>query len=144
MDVETPVREHIQKARPEYLSEGKRDKRIRSQLLHLLAGLCPETVELQHRKIHLKGRPCEELDYEKLATLSEGYVASDITYVVNEAAMIAAFNGTEITQELMETTIKGIKPSVKGDTLKIFDNIRDRMEGNERRNSLPKVGFATD
>jgi hypothetical protein len=44
----------------------------------------------------------------------------------------------------METTIKGIKPSVKGDTLKIYDNIRDRMEGNERRNSLPKVGFATD
>ena len=79
-----------------------------------------------------------------MATLSEGYVASDITYVVNEAAMIAAFNGTEITQELMETTIKGIKPSVKGDTLKIYDNIRDRMEGNERRNSLPKVGFATE
>ncbi len=32
MDVETPVREHIQKAWTEYLSEGKRDKRIRSQL----------------------------------------------------------------------------------------------------------------
>ena len=43
----------------------------------------------------------------------------------------------------METTIGGIKPSVKGDALKEYDRIRDKMEGNERRNSMPKVGFRT-
>ena len=122
---------------PAVLRTGRIDKMV-------YVPLPDQVARREMLKIHLKGRPCEELDYEKLATLSEGYVASDITYVVNEAAMIAAFNGTEITQELMETTIKGIKPSVKGDTLKIYDNIRDRMEGNERRNSLPKVGFATE
>lgn len=95
-------------------------------------------------KIHLKNRPCDDLDFERMASMSDGYVASDITYVVNEAAMIAAFNSANITQELMETTITAIKPSVKPESLKEYDRIRDAMEGNERKNSLPKIGFKTD
>ena len=121
---------------PAVLRTGRIDKMV-------YVPLPDQVARREMLKIHLKGRPCDDLDYEKLATLSDGYVASDITYVVNEAAMIAAFNGTNITQELMETTIGGIKPSVKGDALKEYDRIRDKMEGNERRNSMPKVGFKT-
>lgn len=121
---------------PAVLRTGRIDKMV-------YVPLPDQVARREMLKIHLKGRPCDELDYEKLATLSDGYVASDITYVVNEAAMIAAFNGSNITQELMETTIGGIKPSVKGDALKEYDRIRDKMEGNERRNSMPKVGFRT-
>ena len=58
--------------------------------------------------------------------------------------MIAAYNNSNITEELMERTIGGIKPSVKGDALKEYDRIRDKMEGNERRNSMPRVGFRTN
>ena len=121
---------------PAVLRTGRIDKMV-------YVPLPDQVARREMLKIHLKGRPCDELDYEKLATLSDGYVASDITYVVNEAAMIAAFNGTNISQELMETTINGIKPSVKGDALKEYDRIRDKMEGNERRNSMPKIGFKT-
>ena len=122
---------------PAVLRTGRIDKMV-------YVPLPDQVARREMLKLHLKDRPCDELDYEKLATLSEGYVASDITYVVNEAAMIAAFNGTNITEELMETTIGGIKPSVKGEALKEYDRIRDRMEGNERRNSLPKVGFTAN
>lgn len=119
---------------PAVLRTGRIDKMV-------YVPLPDQVARREMLKLHLQDRPCDELDYEKLATLSDGYVASDITYVVNEAAMIAAFNGANITQELMETTIGGIKPSVKGDALKEYDRIRDKMEGNERRNSMPHIGF---
>jgi SpoVK/Ycf46/Vps4 family AAA+-type ATPase len=72
---------------------------------------------------------------------ADGYVASDIAYVVNEAATIAAFNHEDITQELLIKTIEGIKPSVNKELLKEYEEMRDKMEGISRTNSLPRVGF---
>ena len=50
-------------------------------------------------KLHLSGRPCEELDLERLAELTDGYIASDIAYIVNDAAMGAAFSDLPISQQ---------------------------------------------
>lgn len=95
--------------------------------------------------IHLKGRPYDEqlIDAEKLSELSDGFIASDIAYVVNDAAMIAAFTDQPITQELLEETIHNTHPSLRKDTLKVFDEIRQKMEGVERSNlnERPKIGF---
>ena len=49
-------------------------------------------------ELYLKDRPCDEIDSDALAKKADGYVASDIAYVVNEAATIAAFNHENITQ----------------------------------------------
>ena len=68
-------------------------------------------------------------------------MASDIAYVVNEAATIAAFNREEITQELLIKTIEGIKPSINKDLLKEYEEMRDKMEGITRTNALPRVGY---
>ena len=94
--------------------------------------------------IHLQGRPFQEqmIDAEKLAEMSEGFIASDIAYVVNDAAMIAAFTDQDITQELLETAIKNTHPSLRPDTLRIYDDIRRKMDSTERRNmERPRVGF---
>lgn len=95
--------------------------------------------------IHLKGRPYDEnqIDAEKLSDLSDGFIASDIAYVVNDAAMIAAFTDQPITQALLEETIGHTHPSLRKDTLKVFDEIRQKMEGVERNNlnERPKIGF---
>ena len=95
--------------------------------------------------IHLKGRPYDEqlIDAEKLSDLSDGFIASDIAYVVNDAAMIAAFTDQPITQALLEETIRNTHPSLRKDTLKVFDEIRQKMEGVERSNlnERPKIGF---
>ena len=95
--------------------------------------------------IHLKGRPYDEqlIDAEKLSELSDGFIASDIAYVVNDAAMIAAFTDQPITQALLEETIRNTHPSLRKDTLKVFDEIRQKMEGVERSNlnERPKIGF---
>ena len=94
--------------------------------------------------LHLKGRPYEEgtIDAEKLSEMSDGFIASDIAYVVNDAAMIAAFTDQEITEELLETSVKNTHPSLRVDTLQIYDEIKRKMENTERRNmARPKIGF---
>ena len=92
-------------------------------------------------ELYLKGRPCDKIDSDELAQKADGYVASDIAYVVNEAATIAAFNHENITQELLCKTIEGIKPSINKELLKEYEEMRDKMEGISRTNALPRVGF---
>ena len=92
--------------------------------------------------LYLKDRPCDDnINSEELATKADGYVASDIAYVVNEAATIAAFNHETITQELLIKTIEGIKPSISKELLDEYQQMRSQMEGISRTNSLPRVGF---
>lgn len=94
--------------------------------------------------LHLQGRPHDEsnIDIEKLSELSDGFIASDIAYVVNDAAMIAAFTDQEITEDLLETSIKNTHPSLRVDTLQIYDDIKRKMDNSERRNmSRRRIGF---
>lgn len=94
--------------------------------------------------LHLQGRPYDEskIDAEKLSELSDGFIASDIAYVVNDAAMIAAFTDQEITEDLLETSVKNTHPSLRIDTLQIYEDIKRKMENTERRNmERRRIGF---
>jgi len=122
------------KVDPAVLRTGRIDKQIYVPMPDL-------TARRLMFELYLKGRPCGEINSEELAKKAEGYVASDIAYVVNEAATIAAFNREDITQELLVKTIEGIKPSVNKDLLKEYEEMRDKMEGISRTNNLPRVGF---
>ena len=92
-------------------------------------------------KIHLDGRPCEDLDMEHLAELTDGYIASDIAYIVNDAAMGAAFSDKPITQQLLEETISSIHPSLSKEVVNSYENLRQKMEATDTRNRRPKIGF---
>lgn len=92
-------------------------------------------------KLHLEGRPCGEIDAERLAELTDGYIASDIAYIVNDAAMGAAFSDQPITQQLLETTIASIHPSISKEVINSYENLRQKMEDTETRNNRPKIGF---
>ena len=70
-----------------------------------------------------------------------GYIASDIAYIVNDAAMGAAFSDKPITQELLEATIKSIHPSISKDVVNSYENLRQKMEDVDTRNKRPKIGF---
>ena len=94
--------------------------------------------------LHLQGRPFEEnaIDAEKLAELTDGFIASDIAYVVNDAAMVAAFTDQDITEELLETSVKNTHPSLRADTMEIYDEIKRKMENTERSNlTRRRIGF---
>ncbi len=119
---------------PAVLRTGRIDKQVYVPMPDL-------TARRLMFELYLKDRPCGEIDASALAEKSDGYVASDIAYVVNEAATIAAFNHEEITQDLLLKTIEGIKPSINKELLKEYEQMRDKMEGVERSNALPHIGY---
>jgi transitional endoplasmic reticulum ATPase len=60
---------------------------------------------------HLKDRPCEELDFDELARMSDDFNAGDITEAVNEAAMTAAYNDVPISQKILVDVLKYKDPT---------------------------------
>lgn len=74
-------------------------------------------------------RPCtDSIDFDKLARMTDGYVTSDLSLIVNDAAMNAAYARTMITQSMIEESINGYKPSISANILKEHEEIRKRME----------------
>ena len=56
---------------------------------------------------HLKDRPLsDDIDADKLAALTDGYAASDIAFIVNEAAMVAALADELIAQRHLEDAVR--------------------------------------
>ena len=122
------------KVDPAVLRTGRIDKQV-------YVPMPDQTARKLMFELYLKDRPCGPIDNDALAVKSDGYVASDIAYVVNEAATIAAFNREDITQELLIKTIDGIKPSVNKELLKEYEEMKNKMEGVERSNNLPRIGY---
>ena len=60
---------------------------------------------------HLKDRPCEEIDFDELARMSDDFNAGDITEAVNEAAMTAAYNDVPISQKILVDVLKYKNPT---------------------------------
>ena len=60
---------------------------------------------------HLKERPCEEIDFDELARLSDDFNAGDIAEAVNEAAMTAAYNDVPISQKILVDVLKYKNPT---------------------------------
>jgi transitional endoplasmic reticulum ATPase len=95
-------------------------------------------------EMYLKDRPLDfGIDYDKLASLTENYVSSDIEFLVNEAARTALKEKKRITMVLLENTIQTTKPSVPLHELEKFEEIRAKMDNEviETKNTRPRVGF---
>lgn len=67
-------------------------------------------------KSHLEGRPCEELDYDELAKMSNDFNAGDITETVNEAAMTAAYMDVPISQKILVDVLRFKNPTYSTNT----------------------------
>ena len=94
-------------------------------------------------KLYLKKRPYDfGLDYEKLASLTENYVSSDIQLIVNDAARMALKQRNKITMALLEKTIQNTSPSLSAEELKRYDKIRAKMDGEAfKAKERPRIGF---
>ena len=56
---------------------------------------------------HLKGRPLAgDIDLVRLAELTEGYASSDIAFIANDAALVAALADEDISQRHLEDSIR--------------------------------------
>jgi transitional endoplasmic reticulum ATPase len=96
-------------------------------------------------EMYLKSRPIDfGIDYDKLATLTENYVSSDIKdLIVDESSRQALKAKSRITMKIVEDVIKITKPSVSIQELKKHEQIKIKMDGDniEQKNDRPKIGF---
>jgi transitional endoplasmic reticulum ATPase len=78
-------------------------------------------------KLYLNGRPFSaDIDYSKLARLTENYVSSDIELIVEDAARLAVKKDLpEINGALIEEVIQKMIPSVSLEDVEYFKNLED-------------------
>jgi len=94
-------------------------------------------------ELQLAERPlADDIDYARLAELSEQFVINDIAFVVNDAALKASETDSDITQALLEETLSRKKPSVTAEILKQYESIRDIIEDKtEKVKETQHIGF---
>ena len=93
-------------------------------------------------KIHMKDRPTsDDIDYIRLADMTENFVASDIAYIVNDAATRAFEDDVDISQSLLEEVIKENNPSVSSSDLKSYEQMRKKMESSGVEPERRRIGF---
>ena len=93
-------------------------------------------------ELYLKNRPIDfGIDYDRLATLTENYVSSDLKLIVDEASRkTIRENLKRISMNTLEHIIKVQKPTVPLSELKKYDNIKnsfDQMSTDKK----PSIGF---
>jgi transitional endoplasmic reticulum ATPase len=97
------------------LRAGRMDKRI-------MVSPPDEEARLELFKLFLSDRPIEDIDYEKLAKLTEYYVSADIELIATEAAREALNTGKDyIDQSTVEMIIKKTQPSVVKEEIEYYE-----------------------
>lgn len=98
-------------------------------------------------EMYLKSRPIDfGMDYDRLAKLTENYVAADIELIVNDASRTALKNKNRITMQTLEEVIQNTKPSVSVVELNKYVDLNKQLLGikNEEKkgnNNRPTIGF---
>ena len=93
-------------------------------------------------KIHLADRYCDEsIDLDELAKQSDGYVASDISFMVNASALEAAMADVPISQELVLVEMRKVRRSVTQDDAADYERMRKKFEQQTPRQERRRIGF---
>lgn len=126
--------------RPDLIDPAVRRKGRLDKLIYV--PVPDEEARIGIFKIHMKDRPAEDsINYEILAKLTENYVASDIAYIVNDAATRAFEDDVEISQTLLEEVIKENKPSVSTKDLQFYNGIKAELETTLKTDNRRPIGF---
>lgn len=81
--------------------------------IHIEVGAPDKATRKKMFDLYLKDRPCVEVDTEELADKTDNYSSSDISFIVNDAALVAAFKDSPIDQSMLLDSIKN-RPSSLG------------------------------
>ena len=85
-------------------------------------------------RLNLKGRPTEiGIDFAELGALTENFVSSDLTLIVDEAARSALVNDTRITSSILRDTIRKQRPSISVALLAEYEQVRRDIEQDGRQ-----------
>jgi len=108
--------------------------------------LLTETPDIEARKaifkIHTKGMPlAKDVNIDKFAEKTEGYVGSDIESICREAAMLAlreSLDAKEVKKKHFDAAMKKVHPSADKETMKKFKSAEDKVKNAEASLGLSK------
>jgi transitional endoplasmic reticulum ATPase len=94
-------------------------------------------------ELYLQGKPVDfGIDCDELANKTDKYVASDIEFIVTEAARRAYKTKTRISQELILQVLSNTNPSVSEDDLEFYLNQKLLFEKSKSKKNIKKtLGF---
>lgn len=96
-------------------------------------------------RIHLEGRYCnEDINLDELAAISEGYVASDISFIVNQSALKAAMADVPISQDLIVAETVKARRSVSPDLALKYERMKMSFEQHTAEKHRSRIGFKTN
>jgi transitional endoplasmic reticulum ATPase len=115
----------------------------------IYVGMPDKECRRQLFEIELQKRPHEQtIDYEKLASLTEGYTSADISYIVKETSRNAFEESLEargrrvvkINQKMLADVISVTRPSVSDADVLRYERMRDEYLNNNK-NERRRIGF---
>jgi transitional endoplasmic reticulum ATPase len=78
-------------------------------------------------RLYLRNRPVsDDIDLTNLAGLMDGYVSSDIKFLVNEASRLALKDRLKISNAQFEAVLKQHQPSISREQVRSYEKFRDK------------------
>ncbi|MBN1184210.1 MAG: ATP-binding protein [Bacteroidales bacterium] len=98
---------------PAILRPGRFDKKV-------FIGPPDLEARIEAFKMHMEGRPQEEIKWLYLAEMTEYYTFAEIEHIVNEAGRVAISKKSLITTNILGAIISSIKPALDKEKMKIY------------------------
>ena len=93
-------------------------------------------------KLYLKSRYCEVgIKYSKLAELTDGIVASDVEFIVNQSSHKAAMLDVRISMNILQEIISTFKPSVSREVIEKYQKEHLNFSNSDGSSHRKKIGF---
>ena len=90
----------------------------------------------------LRNKPVDsDIDYEYLAEKTKGYLTSDISAIVSEAARIAFKLKSTISMSILKEALKTRMPSLSKDTVEEYERLRQKFENQRKNGERKRIGF---
>ena len=124
---------------PAIIRKGRMDEVV-------YVGLPDSDARKELLEIELLKRPHENVDINLLVERTQGYSASDISFIVKECARcsfeesIRSKHLVKIDQNLLENIISKTRPSVTGDELRAYEKTNDSFVKGQNQ-ERPRIGF---
>lgn len=101
-----------------------------------------EAARKEMFRLILKRKPVSaDVDYDYLAAKTKGYLTSDISAIVNDAARIAFRQKALISMQILEDVLKTRMPSLSKEAIEEYALIRERFENKNQENRYKRIGF---
>lgn len=93
-------------------------------------------------ELYLKNRYCEvDINCKELAKLTEGIVASDVEFIVNQSSHKAAMLDVRISMNTIKEVLSSFKPSVSKEIIDLYQKEHLSFENTDEKPARTPIGF---